>query len=390
MNINALIAALIAFGIPLIFLVVIYTMDLYASRSFRLVVLCFFWGALGAYLIAEFLNFRIATPLAGIIGGSTMLIATVWVAPIVEEIGKSLWVFYISRRPEFTYFVDGMIYGFASGIGFSIHENFLYMQMDPTQGIGTALTRSFSTCLMHGTASALVGGAVGWFRFQKRSGRILAMIGGWAMAFGLHTLFNRVAWAWMDAGIWGTIGGMAIGLAGVGAIAVFITLGIREQRKWLKETLDRRVGVTSAESRIIQEYEDLEDIIEPITKQFPRDADNIRAFLHRQVQIGLKTKVRQKINDPKMEAKLDEEIAQLRQEMEQIRRETGVYVMGFVRTIFPNEALPIWRRLEEVAAQGGPTDLTRWAEMLSDKDKEEQDQDDSKPEVNIFARIQKG
>ena len=390
MSASSVIAALIAVGIPLIFLVVIYAMDLYASRSFKLVVLCFFWGALGAYAIAELLNFRLASPLARIVGGSTTLLAVIYVAPVVEELGKSFWYFYVSRRPEFTYFVDGAIYGFAAGIGFSIHENFLYMQMDPSQSIATALTRSFSTCLMHGTASGLVGVAVGWFRFKKRAGRGLALLGGWLGAMLLHSFFNRVAWNWSTAGsgILGTVIAMGIGLGGVGLIALFITLGLREQRKWLLETLDAQVGVTAAESRVVQSYADLEEIIEPIARQFPHDADNIREFLHRQVQIGIKRKVSQNIADPKMKATLEEEIAQLQKEMDEIRRETGVYVMGFVRTVFPSEALPIWSRLEEAAAKG-PTDLKRWATMLQDRDDEDEDEDKGDT-PNIFARIQRG
>jgi RsiW-degrading membrane proteinase PrsW (M82 family) len=386
------IAALIAVGIPLIFLIVIYTMDLYASRSFKLVVLCFFWGALGAYGIAAAVNYPAARLLGQIFGGSVTLLAVTLVAPVVEELGKSAWYFYISRRPEFTYFVDGAIYGFAAGIGFSIHENFLYMQADPSQGIATALTRSFSTCLMHGTASGLVGVAVGWFRFKRRTGRGLALVGGWLVAMILHGIFNRVAWNWAtaDSGILGTVIAMAIGLGGVGLIAGFITLGIREQRQWLLETLDEKVGVTAAESRVIQSYADLEEIIEPIARQFPHDADNIREFLHRQVQIGIKRKVAQNIGDPKMKDTLEKEIAELQEEMDEIRRNTGVYVMTFVRSIFPGEALPIWSRLEEVAAEGGPTDLKRWVTMLDRKDTDEDEDGDEEGTPNIFARIQRG
>jgi hypothetical protein len=44
---RSLLAAVIAVGIPLLFLLLIYALDLYASSTFWLVVVCFAWGAIG-------------------------------------------------------------------------------------------------------------------------------------------------------------------------------------------------------------------------------------------------------------------------------------------------------------------------------------------------------
>jgi RsiW-degrading membrane proteinase PrsW (M82 family) len=376
-----LLAILIAVGIPAAFLMLIYTLDLYASRSFRLVVLCFLWGALGAFGIAYVLNSVIAPPLAGVLNMSSTFLMVVAVAPVVEELAKSLSLIYVSRRSEFTYFVDGAIYGFAAGIGFSIIENFLYISRTPEMGAGLALVRGFSTCLMHGTAAGLVGVAVGRFRFQRRSGRGLALVGGWVAAIVLHAAFNRVAWEWSSGEMIGTVIAMGIGLSGVGLTAFFIALGLREQRQWLLETLDRQVGVTAAESRMVQAYGDLDEVLRPIFDQFPHEAENVEAFLLRQAQLGIKRKVRQKVDDPKLQEKLAQEIERLQAEMDEIRRETGVYVMSYVRSVFPDDALPIWSRLELLAAQSGPADLQRWADMLTDRSRKAS-------ERSIFASIQ--
>ena len=50
--IQILLAGLIAIGIPSIFLLIIYTLDLYASRTFRLVMICFLRGAIGGLGLA--------------------------------------------------------------------------------------------------------------------------------------------------------------------------------------------------------------------------------------------------------------------------------------------------------------------------------------------------
>lgn len=363
--IQTVLATLIAIGIPALFLLLIYTLDLYASRTFGLVMLCFGWGAVGAFSMAYGINTLTARPLAGALGVDVYLLLVVAVAPVVEELSKSFSLFYVSRRPEFTYFVDGAIYGFAAGIGFSIIENFLYLSRNPELGIALALTRAFSTCLMHGTAAGLVGAAVGRFRFRRRSGRGLAMIGGWGAAILLHALFNGVV---QKAPLSQTLVvalAMGLGLAGVALIGFFIMLGLREEREWLAETLDRQVGVSSAEVRAAQAYGSLDEMLEPIAQQFPQKAEQIEALLLQQAQMGIKRKVRQQVDDEKLQEQLEQEIAQLRAKMESLRKEIGPYVMAYVRGVFPEGALDLWARLELIAAQTGPPDLQRWTEMLA-------------------------
>jgi len=379
---QTVLAVLIAAGTPAAFLLLIYTLDLYASRTFRLVVLCFGWGAVGAFGLSYLLNTCVGLPLGRALGSTNpYLLLTVAIAPVIEETAKSLSLFYVSRRSEFTYFVDGAIYGFAAGIGFSIIENFLYLNQNPGMGIPLALIRSFSTCLMHGTASGLVGAAVGRFRFRRRSGQGLGMAGGWLAAILLHAFFNGISRAPALSESLTTIVAVGIGLAGVGLIGFFINLGLQEERQWLAETLDRQVGVTAAESRMVQSYASLDEFLQPIIKQFPREAEQVEAFLLRQAQLGIKRKVQQRVSDPKLQEQLGQEIAQLQAEMNQIRRDVGVYVMSYVRSVFPDEALPIWSRLEHLAAQGGSADLQRWAQMLTTETS-------GPPRQGIFASLQ--
>ena len=378
--IQTILAVVIAAGIPALFLLLIYTLDLYASRAFRLVVLCFGWGAVGAFGLAYLTNTYAGLPLGRTLKVDPQLFLVIAFAPVVEEIAKSLSLFYVSRRSEFTYFVDGAIYGFAAGIGFSIIENFLYLSVNPGIGIALALTRAFSTCLMHGTAAGLVGTVVGRFRFRRQSGRRLALVGGWAAAVLLHAFFNGISRAAPLAELAAVALAVAIGLAGVGLIALFINLGLHEERRWLGETLNRQVGVTAAEARAAQAYGNLDEVLKPIAQQFPQKAEQVEILLLQQAQMGIKRKVEQRLDDPKLKEQLAQEIAQLRAEMERLRKEIGPYVMAYVRSVFPEGALDVWARLELVAAQTGPTDLKRWAEMLS----ADEGRSTSR---NIFARL---
>ena len=74
------------------------------------------------------------------------------------------------RRPKFTYFVDGAIYGFAIGIGFAVFENYEYIA-GSSAALNTAIGRVISTNLIHATASAIIGIAFGLARFQHTTGR---------------------------------------------------------------------------------------------------------------------------------------------------------------------------------------------------------------------------
>jgi RsiW-degrading membrane proteinase PrsW (M82 family) len=379
---QTLLAALIAVGIPGVFLLIIYTLDLYASRTFRLVMLCFGWGAIGGLGLAYGFNVYVAVPLITDLGLGYILLYVAF-APFGEEILKSLSLFYVSRRPEFTYFVDGAIYGFAAGIGFSITENFLHMSYYPDRAIVLTLVRAFSACLMHGTAAGLVGAAIGRFRFRRRSGRGLALAGGWATAIVLHAMFNSISQTEiLSEGLVVPLQ-VGIGLAGVGLIALFITLGLREERQWFAETLDRKLGVTGAEVRAAQAYASIDEVLEPLAEQFPEQAEQVGDLLLKQAQMGIKRKVQQQVDDPKLQEQLADEVAQLQAEMERLRKEIGPYVMTYVRMVFPAGKLDVWDRLESLAVQFGPPDVQRWADMLSTKAS-------GPPQRSIFSRLQEG
>lgn len=155
-----MLAIMVAVVIPFIFLILVHRLDLYASGSLRTVLICMGWGA-----VAFFAAYLTNNALLRVV--SYGLLITL-VAPIVEEVFKSLILVYYVRQPAFTYFVDGAIYGFAVGSAFGMLENLLYIsRVSSDSSLILALTRAFSTSLMHGNASALVGIALGRLRFGR-------------------------------------------------------------------------------------------------------------------------------------------------------------------------------------------------------------------------------
>jgi len=89
-----LLAALVAVIIPLIFLLLVRRLDLYASGSFRAVLICMGWGIV-AFLAAYQVNNLFLRVV------SYSLLVTL-VAPIVEEVLKSLVLVYYLRGVDHT------------------------------------------------------------------------------------------------------------------------------------------------------------------------------------------------------------------------------------------------------------------------------------------------
>ena len=392
------VAYAIAILLPLGFLYLIYSQDLFGQGKFKYVLLSFAWGLAafgGAYGIASLIQWRLTVYFGSQIEAGLWL--SLWlpvlIAPIVEEILKSLPLVTFLRK-RITYFVDGAIYGFASGIAFSVLENILYLARGGTRSgplIMIAIMRVFSTCLMHGAASALVGVAIGRLRYGRGASRVLSAVLGWALAIGLHMGFNRLArlaeemaQSAVTAGraFLPLLGAIGLGLAGAVLIVVFIRRGQAEQKRWIQETLGIGTSlsrVTRQEVAKVQRYEQVDELLQQIEEYFGEGkAAAVETFLLKQAQMGIKRKARAMSQVPAEQEKLGVEIEGLFQEMEQLRRKVGVYAMSFVREVLPEEVLEdlggmLGRRMEEQAARreeagsAGPTLDEKLARALEER-----------------------
>jgi RsiW-degrading membrane proteinase PrsW (M82 family) len=364
-----IVAGLSAILLPLLFLYIIYALDLYSSGSFRTVAVCFAWGfvAFGlAYILNTGVKEQVLEQRLHINRFQSITLTVVLVAPIVEEIVKSLILIFYGRRPDFTYFVDGAIYGFAVGIGFSIVENLFYLtQADSaSQGPVLAISRSFSTCLMHGSASALVGVSIGRFRYGHGRTRVLSAILGWGAAIALHSAFNRVVEFWDGAAL--LLGAVGLGIGGMVLIALFIRWGLAEERRWIEETLGIGLGVTNKEKALVQDMQNLDELLKPIVERFGREkADLVEDFLVKQAQLGIKQKSSELATESRLKDQVKVQVETLQDEMDDIRRKVGVYCMTYVRSIYPPESVMLWSNLEQLVAeaQQRPVQFDMWSKL---------------------------
>ena len=353
---------LTAVAVPLLFLALVRWLDLYASGSLKGVLIC-----LGGGVVA----FWLALPVNDAVGARVgYALLTTLAAPVAEEILKSLILIYAVRRADFTYFVDGAIYGFAAGTAFAVLENTFYLiGAGGETALFVAIGRAFSTSLMHGSASALVGVSLGRLRYGRGASRIASLLLGWAAAVALHVGFNSVVYR--GVGALTEVIAIAIGLGGVGLIAAFIFWGLSEERRWLRETLDLQVGVSAGEAAVVQKLDDLDALLAPVGEHFgPERRKQVGAFLKLQAQLGLKRKVQELTPDARLRAEMDAQVAAIRGEIDAVRRELGVYCMSYVRSILPPESEPLWARLGqalEAPASRSGSSLWRAIEVRIDE-----------------------
>lgn len=345
MNLNAItiIAFLIATIIPLIILYIIKSRDLYQTGSFGWVVLSFAWGGV-AFAMASIVNRYLIS--AGLVERLTII---QFVAPIEEEIFKGLILLYFIRRANFTYFVDGAIYGFAIGIGFAVFENYEYLIEFPNAVLDVAIGRVISTNLIHASASAIVGIGFGLARFKKGIRKELQILLFLILAMLLHVMFNNLVTR-VSSGML-LIYAAVVGFSATGVIALSIKKGLRDAKGWIEEKLGMADRVTGGEARVVHKIENIDEILAPLAELFGEEkSSQIERFLLIQARLGILRKVLDKLPDEKLKEETLSEMAELRVEMDEVRREVGTYSMMYLRGIFPEDDSPLWEDLDSVIA----------------------------------------
>jgi RsiW-degrading membrane proteinase PrsW (M82 family) len=114
-----------------------------------------------------------------------------YVAPVVEEPLKAVFVVYLLQRNKVGFVVDAAIHGFAIGTGFAVLENLYYVQASADATLWTWVVRGFGTAIMHGGATSIV--AMVSKALQNRSDvfKLSLVLPGLGVAVVLHALYNQ-------------------------------------------------------------------------------------------------------------------------------------------------------------------------------------------------------
>jgi RsiW-degrading membrane proteinase PrsW (M82 family) len=115
-----------------------------------------------------------------------------YVAPVVEESLKGLYVIHLIRAKRVGFVVDAAIVGCAVGAGFSAVENIYYLGSIGETSMLLWAIRGFGTAVMHGGTTAILA-AVAKSIGDARSGISLRAVGSaLALSIAIHSFFNHV------------------------------------------------------------------------------------------------------------------------------------------------------------------------------------------------------
>lgn len=196
---GTLLIVAVAFGPPALFAGSIAAAKRYRQEPGHALRGAFLWGATGAAFLALIVNTLASGALVRpylATDGLAEVATAILVAPIVEEAVKPLVLFMGAVRRHCDEPVDGFIYGAIAGLGFSATENLLYevaaLNQNGAAGFwATAVARTFSSSLLHATATALTG--YGIARYLNRQSSFLGVVPYFLGAVGLHAAFNTLA-----------------------------------------------------------------------------------------------------------------------------------------------------------------------------------------------------
>jgi len=181
------------------FLFFIWWMDRYDREPLWLLGVAYLWGAFGSIAASVVLTIVSAAAVGSILH---LLNSPTWVleaalpsiiAPLAEEPSKAAILLLIIWHADFDNMTDGFVYGAATGLGFGMTENFLYFLGaidDLGVWFGTVVVRTCYSAIMHATATAIVGAALGWARFRGATALVLSGSVGLAAAVVIHGVWN--------------------------------------------------------------------------------------------------------------------------------------------------------------------------------------------------------
>jgi hypothetical protein len=190
------------FLVPVLYLIYLYEAQVY--RDEPAIVLGFTLGGgivVGIVVtVVEGLIYNpfqdVGNPLrgAGISIGGLLFLGLLM--PVVQEALKPLPAIFLPNRTDFPETVDGLVFGIAAGLGFSVAESLigfssalagLPVHVDPGNWIYTLATLAVFQPLLQGSAAGMVVATMWRYRRGRLAGR---EIGGVAMAVLAHVAFS--------------------------------------------------------------------------------------------------------------------------------------------------------------------------------------------------------
>jgi RsiW-degrading membrane proteinase PrsW (M82 family) len=241
----------------------VWWLDHHDREPLLLIAVAFFWGAIASIAISLVFEVLLGLPLL-LFGEDVQKVASyVVLAPVVEEVAKSLILFALFFHPRFNRILDGVVYGAVVGFGFAASENLMYyISTYFSQGVGiwaiVVILRTMFTSVGHAIFTSITGSGVALMKFSKQRWMRfvfppLALLG----AVVLHSVFNFGAVMTEMVSLMFFLISIVVIFFGLLAIGIAMFLGLHDEESCIHQRLAEEVRsgvVTSGEYEIVPGY----------------------------------------------------------------------------------------------------------------------------------------
>jgi RsiW-degrading membrane proteinase PrsW (M82 family) len=203
-----------AFLVPVLYLIYLYEAQVYRDEPATVLGFTLGGGVVVGIVVTIFeriiynpISHAASNPLSSAsvsIGG---LLIVGLLLPIVQEALKPLPAYFLPNRADFPETVDGLVFGIAAGLGFSLAQALigfssvltsLPAHTNPGNWIYDLTTLAVFQPLMQGSATGMVVAAMWRYRRGRLAGR---EIGGIAMAVIAHVAFSAGTELWKQTAV---------------------------------------------------------------------------------------------------------------------------------------------------------------------------------------------
>jgi protease PrsW len=158
--------------------------------SFKLVPVRVVVQAIAAGAVAAFAALAVHSAVLDQAGVAPALV-TRYLAPVIEEGLKLVFIVHAVLRRRVGFPVDAAILGFAVGAGFALVENVYYLRALVEPGLVLWLVRGFGAATLHGATAAIAAITAQTFADRHPHHRVVVFLPGLAIAILIHSAYNH-------------------------------------------------------------------------------------------------------------------------------------------------------------------------------------------------------
>ena len=170
----------------LLLLAMLQLMDSFKLVRLRVILVAIGYGAVAALYCLPLHDWLLGTL------DIPMTMFTRYVAPVTEELAKSVFIVLMLWQRRIAFLVDAAVLGFAVGTGFALVENVDYLRHLPQASLTLWLVRGLGTAVLHGATTAIFAIVARTLADRWGGRKRLGIVPGLALGMAIHSAFNHL------------------------------------------------------------------------------------------------------------------------------------------------------------------------------------------------------